>query len=191
MEEQPLKEQILQSATALIQESGGDLKQITARAIAQRANVGLGLINYHFGSKDALVTECVQRIITKVIHRFRPAQSYETDKGRLTGWATEVFEFLYENKAISRVSILGDLSHYTKDCNSVKTQQGFLRALTDALPESQRPLAVFALTAAMQIAFLGGDTAGELLGIDLNQPEGRRSYIHRLVSLLLEGGGSQ
>lgn len=51
----------------LIEQYNGDTKSITARMIAEQAGIGLGLINYHFGSKDKLITECVQRIIGEVV----------------------------------------------------------------------------------------------------------------------------
>ena len=63
-----IKEHIMDVTTQLIQESDGDINQITIRRIAERAQVGLGLINYHFGSKDKLILECIQRIINNVVH---------------------------------------------------------------------------------------------------------------------------
>jgi AcrR family transcriptional regulator len=44
----------LAAATALIAESGGDIARWTVRAIAERAQVGAGLINYHFQTKENL-----------------------------------------------------------------------------------------------------------------------------------------
>ena len=59
------KEKIIAVTTELINENQGDLNMVTARKIADRAKVGLGLINYHFGSKERLITECVQKIINE------------------------------------------------------------------------------------------------------------------------------
>lgn len=93
---------------------------------------------------------------------------------RLTGWAVTVFEFLFAHPAISRISILGDFQHYSPDCNSARTQQGFLRALTATdLPEQEKRLLVFLLTTAMQAAFLGTSACKELLGFDLSKQEER------------------
>lgn len=66
-----VKNRIIEVTTELIEQHNGNIKDITARMIAANANVGLGLINYHFGSKEDLITECVQNIISQVIAGFR------------------------------------------------------------------------------------------------------------------------
>lgn len=60
----------MEATTELIEQHNGNIKVITARMIAAKADVGLGLINYHFGSKEKLITECVQRIIGGVVAGF-------------------------------------------------------------------------------------------------------------------------
>ncbi len=67
---QDLKEQIINATIALIENSDGLIENITIRAIAQKANVAVGLINYHFESKKNLIEVCVQRIISHVMATF-------------------------------------------------------------------------------------------------------------------------
>ncbi|MDO4356395.1 MAG: TetR/AcrR family transcriptional regulator [Clostridia bacterium] len=188
-EKTEVKERIIAATTELIEQSEGDVECITARAIAERANVCLGLINYHFGCKENLITVCVQRIICHVVAGMEMAQDCGSDRQRLTIWATHVFDFLFEHSAISRLSILGDLRNYTEDCNSVRTQRGFVRSMTEDVDEADRPFAAFVLTAAMQAAFLGRDAAQAVLGYDFARPEDRRAYIERLVNGLFDGCG--
>ena len=59
------KESIIQSAIGLIEVSDGNIRNITARSIADKSGVSLGLINYHFGSKDNLIAICCSRIINR------------------------------------------------------------------------------------------------------------------------------
>ena len=56
-----VKNCIIEVTTELIEQHNGNIKDM----IAAKAGVGLGLINYHFRSKEKLITECVQRIIGK------------------------------------------------------------------------------------------------------------------------------
>ncbi len=182
-----VKNRIIEATTELIEQYNGSIKDITARMIAAKAEVGLGLINYHFGSKEKLITECVQRIIGKVVTEFQMTKQYETDKERLTACAVYVFDFLFEHSAISRVSILGDLQNYTKDCNSVLTQRGFSLSLKSSISNEKKSMFVFILTAAMQAAFLGSDTAKQLLGYDFTKSKDRVDYISKLVDILFEG----
>ncbi len=182
-----VKNRIVEVTTELIEQYNGNIKDITARMIATKANVGLGLINYHFGSKEKLITECVQRIIRKVVNEFHMTKQYETDKERLTACATYVFNFLFEHSAISRVSILGDFQNYTGNCNSVLTQQGFSLSFMNGISNEDKSMFVFTLTAAMQVAFLGSGTIKQLFGYDFTKTEDRAAYICKLVDFLFEG----
>lgn len=179
------KESILTAATALINEQGGNTQRITARAIAQRAGVGLGLINYHFGSKENLLEECVQRIIKGVIAGFDPRADYPDDRTRLTAWATHVSNFLHDNPAISRISILGDHKTYTAHNNTANTIRGFTLALRSDIDPRKKTLLAFILTAAMQSAFLSGSEAQALLGVDLQNKAQREAFIAALVDTIL------
>ncbi len=187
------REVIISVATEMIQASGGNLQEITSRRIAERSGVGLGLINYHFGSKENLIAICVQRIINQVVMCFSPIQKYEkennglTDKERLADWAKQVYDFLFGNRAISYISILGDMKNYHKQSNSVYTQKGFSRAIRSDMDEETKQTLVFILTSAMQIAFLAGNSSKEILGYDLTMKEQRDAYIDKVIEILFEG----
>lgn len=182
-----VKEHIIEVTTELIEKYNGETKKITARMIAEKAEVGLGLINYHFGSKDNLITECVQRIIGEVVSGFHMEQEFLSDKERLIAWATYVFDFLFEHSAISRISILGDFQNYSQDSNSIYTQYGFAKSLNSDISEKDKTMLMFILTAAMQVAFLGSATVNQILDYDFTKKKDRAKYIEKLVDILFEG----
>ena len=188
-----LKEAIIQATTDLIQECNGDVNKITLRKISERADVGLGLINYHFGSKEQLIVLCVQRIINNVVMCFSPdKKDYREndgleDKGRLADWAKQVYDFLFENYAISSISILGDMQNYHAKSNSVYTQKGFSMALQNDVGVEKKRLLTFMLTSAMQVAFLSGDSSKEILGFDLKDKSERDRFVVSLVEMLFCG----
>jgi len=187
------KDRIIEVTTELITENEGNVSLVTARKIADRADVGLGLINYHFGSKEQLITECVQRIITYQIKLFTPdnikysSNPFKADKDRLSYWALQVFEFLYANRSISSISILGDMQNNLTQSNSVITQIGFENALQSDIPAARKKMIVFTLTSTMQGAFLQDNVIKDRLGYDLSQKEDREKYIYSLVEMLFEG----
>ena len=184
-----VKDRIIEVTTAMIEQHAGDTKAITARVIAEKADVGLGLINYHFGSKENLITTCVQRIISNVVTAgVKVNEEYDTDKDHLIAKATHVFNFLFENAAVSRISILGDLQNYSANSNSAYTQRGFMTSLTRDVAEQDKASLSFILTATMQIAFLGSGSIKEILGYDLEIPKERAAYIEKVVTILFEGG---
>jgi AcrR family transcriptional regulator len=63
------KTRILQATIDLLNEQA-DPVRMTVRQIAERAAVGIGLINYHFQSKDNLLNEAVSAIMLKEASRW-------------------------------------------------------------------------------------------------------------------------
>lgn len=82
------KEALIQAATALIEEKGDNLNEITVREICKRAGVGLGLLNYHFGNKDKLIEVCVERMINEIIARFQTIREKETALTPPKSWSS-------------------------------------------------------------------------------------------------------
>jgi len=188
-----IKTAIIDAATALILQSNGDIRKITSRAIAEKADVALGLINYHFESKEKLVAVCVQRIINQVLMQFSPdKKDYSeadglTDSQRLTAWAQQTFDFLFGNYSIAKISILSDFGNYEPHSNAAITQMGFYLALRGNIPESKKRLIAFSLTSTMQTAFLTGENSKAITGYDLSEKSERDLFIEEVVSLLMGG----
>lgn len=192
-DKEKVKETIINATTELIEQSGGEVKNITARAIADKSGVALGLINYHFESKENLIAICVQRIVNKVLMGFAPdKKDYTepdglTDKQRLISFAQQTFDFLYANYAIIKISILTDFRDYQPICNSAYTQMGFRFALRGDIPENKKQLIAFSLASIMQTAFLSGENSKQITGYNLFEKPERDLFISDTVSMLMEG----
>lgn len=193
MDNEKIKDNIIKVTTKLIEQSDGNTKVITSRLIAENANIGLGSINYYFGSKENLIAECVQRIINKVLLSFVPeikdCNNIDgfSDKERLTNWASQTFDFLFQNQAIANISIMSDMQNYLSDSNSVYTQKGFMFALRENKNENFKKLLIFSIVSTMQVAFLAKNTTKELLGYDLYIKNQRDMFVKNIVNLLFEG----
>lgn len=191
------KNHIIEVTTELLKEYNGDTKRITSRLIAERAGIGLGSINYFFGSKEKLITECIQRTINKMLVGFTPEITDFTkadglsDKARLISWASQTFDFLFENQAVASRSILSDMQNYSADSNSVYTQRGFAFAIRSKQKEETKRLLVFLLVSAMQVAFLAKDITKEILGYDLYSKPERDLFISDTVTMLLHSTDSK
>ncbi|MCI8363850.1 MAG: TetR/AcrR family transcriptional regulator [Eubacterium sp.] len=189
------KNHIIEITTKLLKEYNGDIQKITSRLIAERAGIGLGSINYFFGGKENLITECIQRIINKMLLGFTPditdfnKADGLSDKTRLISWASQTFDFLFENQAIANLSILSDMKNYLANSNSVCTQKGFAFAIRSHQNKETKKLLVFILVSAMQVAFLAKDIAKEILGYDLYFKTERDLFISDTVTMLLHGAG--
>lgn len=192
-ETEKTKNHIIEITTALIKEFNGDMSKITSRLIAERAGIGLGSINYFFGSKDRLIAECVQRDIGKMLAGFAPDVTDTakddglSDQERLISWARQTFDFLFENQAVASISILSDLQNYLADSNSVYTQRGFTYAIRSRRQAEAKKLPAFILVSAMQAAFLARNNAKEIVGYDLFSKSERDLFISDTVNMLFYG----
>ncbi|MDD6039169.1 MAG: TetR/AcrR family transcriptional regulator [bacterium] len=191
MKDDNAPQRIIESTMELIKQSGGDVGRVTARAIASHANVSLGLINYHFGNKDNLILECTQQIISQVVSSFvikySPPEGCDVitaSKLQLTATAKGVFEFLFANRELSRLSILGDMKDYSADSNTVHTMEAFMRRIGDVLESDERRRIASMLTATVQSAFLASFSSYEYMGYRLQEQQQREQFIESVVEQL-------
>ncbi len=183
-----IKEKLIDVTTKLITESAGDIDSITTRMIAKKANVGVGLVNYHFQTKENLIEICVQRIIRKVISSFQPGRAAEDVSTRLKHTAKLVMDFLMENQPVSRISILGDYKNPKPNDNTMGTVRGFSHSTGGkGAPQGRELITLFALTAAMSSMFLRKDVSKDIFGIDMYNKEERGLFVENLVDILLCG----
>ena len=182
-----VKERIIESAISLINEGKGDMAGVSTRAIAERANTGPALINYHFQTKERLIEICVERIIGDVIFSFSPElpKTAQTPVERLKYKAKMVMDFLIKNPAVSRLSMLGDFNNPKKTDNTMKSSLDCSKTLDGlAAPEKERLVLSFALTSVMQTLFLRKDLGKELFGYDIHIKKQRDELIDLLVGNL-------
>lgn len=186
-----VKEKIINTTTKLIEENGGDLKPVTARIISSRCGVALGLINYHFGSKDKLIEVCVQRIVNRILFCFYSSENIRADydEERLVKQAVGVMDFFFENKAIARVFILSDLKNYTPKTNSTASVTAFAASIKTTADKRKRRILAFILVSALQTAFLTGESSSEIIGYDLNDKLQRDMFVTETVGMLFNGCG--
>ena len=180
------KEAIIQAAIDLINEKGQEMNTITVREICRKANVGLGLVNYHFGNKDRLIELCVERMVSDIVDIFRSIQEKTAQFSafeRLEYLGNMTFTFLFEHFAVSRTSILSDMCTPKEDDNTYKTYLAYLPLVSACRPdwdEETLERKTLCLISVMQQSFLRHDVIRQLHGIDLTVPEERKAY-HRSI----------
>ena len=60
---------ILEAALEIVGESG--FEKLTIRAIAERAGIGIGTVNYHFGSKPKAIAEAYRFVTSELRSAFK------------------------------------------------------------------------------------------------------------------------
>lgn len=185
------KEEIVKAATELIEEKGEGMEEITVREICSRAGVGLGLINYYFGSKARLIEVCVERIVNGIVDRFCSIRE-ETKEllplERLEFLGNMTLSFLFEHSAVSKISVLTDARKPRVGDNTHRTYRAYLPLVAACRPdlsEKEIKRLTFCLVSSMQSAFMRSDVILKEEGIDLKIPEERKKYHSQIVRRII------
>lgn len=185
--ENETREKIMVTTIELIQKYG-DTTKITIREIADKTGVGVGLVNYHFQTKENLINQCVQRLISQVINQFEPlSKSLEMkplDKLRYLAKSTAAF--IATNPGISRISILNDLILPKTGDNSTQTAHVYFPVFKEVCGGQNTDQELFVLLhlliSSVQVAFLRKDAIKETMGIDFSNTQQREAFIDMVIN---------
>lgn len=186
------KEAMIQAAIELMEEKSEHLDEITVREICKRADVGLGLLNYHFGSKDKLIALCVERMVNGIIERFQNIR--EKTEGlppfeKLDHLGNMTLDFLFEHHVLSKISILTDMQTPKANDNTHRTYTAYLPLISACRPDWDEETVkrkTFCLITIMQQIFLRQETVSQMFDIDLNTKEARQAIHTRILRDILE-----
>jgi AcrR family transcriptional regulator len=179
------RQKLIQTAIELLRE-GGDPEHITVRQIAERAGVGIGLINYHFQTKDNLLNQAVNELIVQTAD-----QAIDTSEdaniepaARLRKLIKNTSNLEVKFASLSRLSLQYEILH------------GGLGAETTALPilreifkgrKDELAVRIIAMTliAPMQIAFINPDAFRSYSGIDVFDDKQRNGMIDWMIDMII------
>lgn len=185
-----VKDKIMDATTKLI-EKCTSIENVTIRDIASKAGVGIGLINYHFQTKENLINQCVQKIIGSTISKFGPLYQSLTleplDKLRFLAKLT--CSFLVENQGISRASILSDLGSGNCSDNTFQTMKAYIPVIREICGEKKSDKEVYLYThiliTTLQSTFLRRDIFMENTGADFFDKKQREEFIDMVIDSIL------
>lgn len=185
-----VKEALLEAATELISRSGAQPDQVTVREIAGAAGVGAALINYYFGSKEALISACVQRMLGEIIADCGTvlSETEGTPRERLRRLTCSTCTFLAKRPNLGRVSIRDDLERdgYTEDnTNALMTAYlPVVRAACPGEPEHAVRWKTHLLVHGTQTAFLRKESIRERMGLNFDVTEDREEIVDQIMDIL-------
>jgi AcrR family transcriptional regulator len=178
------KDRILQATLALIGEEP-DPDAITVRQIAERAGVGTGLINYHFGSKEALLSEAIAVLMRQEAGLDLPALADEGDpveRVRAILRQTTRVAMRYPALApiVARLALLGG------DYGAERTLLPHLRAhFGGALSEPEIRLTAIQIVAPLQAMAVRAEDLRRFAEVDLFDEAALDAVIDLLVDNVL------
>ena len=177
------RERIRKAAKELLLENN-DIESITVRQIAYRANVGVGLVNYHFSSKDALLAEVVSEKMNEMIqHNFDETNDL-SPKEKLQAILIQLFDLGAEY-----LPLLQFLIRQGVDEGNLDTALELIPFLREAFgPDAdEMKLRVLALQVLypLQLTCISPEKFKLYSGIDVTKAEERKKYVIQLIDNIL------
>lgn len=180
------RERILEEAYALLRELK-DPSKVTVREIAKRACVGVGLINYHFKTKDSMLMEALSLALKGVAERWRDneALANQDPKNGLRRMLVELMEMGAEQLYFIQLAAKYELTDGV--INTPLYLLPYVMQLS-GLDERRSKLLAFSMICAIQSASLRQDAFRQYLGYDLERSEDRALFIDHLIDSHLVKG---
>lgn len=183
------RQALLDATLALVGERG--FSAVTSRAIARKAGVALGLVNYHFGGKDAAVAEAYRFVTVELRDAFESLEGDDPPEDRLSSFATRLASAVrrhgaalafFAGRSGDRLAVPPEYRDFALGKGLDKAYEA-MRALD---PSVGRELAAMRLS-AFAGALLYPELVPGALGLDMDAPELRDEYVSLLTGLLLGG----
>lgn len=182
--EQVTQQLIIDTAKALLEETD-DVEKITVRQIAERANVGIGLINYHFKSKDNLLSIAIGDTMAKMILDFSKSDSYAdlSPIQKLKTMLKKLYALSDQKEKLMRFIVSSDIMN-----GNMQTPLHLIPLLKQIFGDDKddMELRILALQILypIQVTGLNRDAFYMYSGIDVSNEEQRNRFIDNLINNL-------
>lgn len=181
MEEQNQKASILKAATELL-EKAKEPEKVTSRQIAARAGVNLAMINYYFGSKEALISKAISDILGVMTGIFKyPVDPPEAPKERLRSIFKQLGRSVLKYRRYTRLYV----PHILLD-DEITLPQYILPEIRDFFGnrknETECRITAYEMVSFLQLTFYRADAFKQYTGLDLSDEE----VVLRLIDWELE-----
>jgi AcrR family transcriptional regulator len=184
------KEKIIQAVMSIISEEG--VLGITTRKIAARAGANIAAINYHFGSKDALITEALRYFTVQLMGTFRILQEEKEEPEVLLskfikGYTSVICEYTDIVKyMMSQLIMNKPLEGHAEYAFFIQSEgiELIKQVIARIRPGSDdRILSLMALNlvSGLTMPFIMGDSIRELMSLDLLSKEIQDNYAELLI----------
>jgi len=184
--ESEARERIIQATIDLLNE-GKDVDYITVRIVAQRAKVGVGLINYHFHSRDNLLSIAIGSLMAKMAIEMREEQSVNVDSP--VKRISEMLKTLYSfgEKHEKQIQFLLTHGIINGDMDAALYIVPMLKEVFGSQKdEIQLRIIAMQILLPIQVASINPSSFHRFTGIDLHNIKQRESYIDTLIDNLLK-----
>lgn len=184
-DDQTVKERIIQAATAILNETK-ETDNITVRQIAERANVGIGSINYHFKSKDYLLSVAIGKMLVSLAteHSTWKDCNQCTSKENLKMMLKTLSNVMAEYKALNQFMLTQDILN-----GNMQTPLYIVPVLKEIFGDKKTEIEIRIIALQMlqplQIAGIVPSAFHMYSGFNMDTTEERNAFIDMLVDNLV------
>jgi len=177
------KEKILQATIKLVT-SGKTEQQITIREIASKAGVNLALVNYHYQSKENLLSQVVGTMMGDIIEKFIQDECANTDASlRLRNMLLATADAAFKYRNISKIAISLELKSGCE--NSCKMVIPLLREIFYERSESDLNIIAMQLMIPFHHIVLNPELYNRNLETDFFDEKKRGEKINQMIDCIL------
>jgi AcrR family transcriptional regulator len=175
------KDKIIKATIDILSEIG-DPDKITIRQIAERANVGVGLINYHFQTKESLLYKSVSDTMSHMaiqLQKLNDVKNLEPVQ-KLKTMLKELSDFAARHSKLSLI-----LASYELQQGNMQTPLYLIPILREIYSNTKNEIEIriiaLQLTTTLQVISVNSHTFQLYAGIDPNNKIQRDELIDILV----------
>jgi AcrR family transcriptional regulator len=182
MSDNETKEKILRTAQAMLQE-GLSAEDITVRQIAARAGIGIGTINYHYQSKDKLLSDAVSGLMTVLANELEYDNGISDPFQKLKQFLMTIGEMSLKYYEISRIHVTYELEQgdFSICYYIVPLLKEIFKSTRN---ETEIKLVAIELITSMQSIFLKKEAFFRYTGINLQDPGQREEALNIFLKRL-------
>ena len=184
------KEKLIDVTIKMICE-GKKPSEITVKDITEKAELGNGMVNYHFQSKDNLVRLAVKKVMSCAINLLgekMKVKENEPPTERLTIILKEVVNFIADNSEISKIAILDDLENNQGTAHLLSSEESYNECLKDIYGDNMEKLSIknYLIAGYINYIFLKAEKIKNETDFDFYNKEHREKAIENLIDELLK-----
>jgi len=189
MGENDAKERLIDVTIKMICQ-GKKPSEITVKEITEKAELGNGMVNYHFQSKDNLIRLAVKSVMTcatKLLSEKMKNKEEKSPVERLTIILKEVVNFIADNSEISKIAILDDLENNQGTAHLLSSEESYNKCIKDIYGDNMGTLSIknYLIAGYINYIFLKAEKIKNETGFDFYNKEEREKAIETLVEELV------